>query len=149
MGGFSENSHRDWWPAQLLHTSRAIASPVWKVRSAGVLGALAWTLQRMMRAWEQTDLGEFRFLFPCLVPEGWGRSSCGWGAPSSSLGQPLAHCVAVSTFMGCVLYSTLAGERAEVDQPQSTDLNPERCTLPAKLLPVVWISRTKATEHQE
>lgn len=37
------------------------------------------------------------------------------------------------TFMDCVLYSALAGERAEVDAAQSIGQSPEQCTLPVSL----------------
>lgn len=48
MGCFSENSHRDRLPAQLLHTRRSdCVTSVWKVLSAGVLRSLVWMLQVM------------------------------------------------------------------------------------------------------
>lgn len=69
--GSSENSHRDWWHAQLLHTSRGDRlTSVWKVLSAGVLRSPVWMLPIMTPAWEQTDLGESGFFFHCLLPEG-------------------------------------------------------------------------------
>lgn len=47
--GSSENSHRDWWHAQLLHTSRGDRlTSVWKVPSAGVLRSPVWMLQIML-----------------------------------------------------------------------------------------------------
>lgn len=116
MGCFSENSHRDRWPAQLLHTRRSdCVTSVWKVLSAGVLRSLVWMLQVMRCAWEKTDL-ENPDSSHCLLPEGVGGSSC-YGEHLPALGSrgTLYGSHEDLTFIDCVLHLALAGERTKVN----------------------------------
>lgn len=50
------------------------------------------------------------------------------------------------TFMNCILYSALAGKRAELNPAQSVGLSQEQRTFPAYLPSSLWIFRAKVAE---
>lgn len=108
---------------------------VWKVLSATVLRSLAWILQVVTCARERSGLeNSDSFFVVFYLKAGVGAAVVGniflqlWVVPGTSFGSHVDL-----TFMNCVLYSALAGKRAELNPPQSIGRSLEQRAFPAYL----------------